>query len=196
MSQEPYVAGPHPLAQPDHANNLALGARKWLRLGEPLGSITGLPPWAGAPLSGALTGLAAGALFAGGRNLMRDPEERSSWKKPLLIGGTAGLGLGILSAYLQGKEKQNSSYPDGMHKVEEIIGRDRQLSFGDKDKLIAAIRQSPAHQRARIIELALVGSLTAALAARILGLGWVGSSLAGLGATHLYHQYTRRPTLV
>jgi hypothetical protein len=196
----PIIPPPNALAAPEYLNNALLTARKVMRLDKPFGSITGLPPWAGAPLSATTAGLAAGALYAGGRNLLRDPEEEpKSWKAPLMVGGSVGLGLGILSAYLQHKKKgasEKRANSRDLQAVDQALRRDYMLSYGDRKDLLSAIQQAPAQQRARIIELALVGSLTAAIAARILGLGWVGSSLAGLAGGHIYHQYTRRPKFI
>jgi hypothetical protein len=191
---------PHELAQPEYLNGALLAARKFLRLDKPFGAITGLPPWAGAPLSAGVAGLTAGALYAGGRNLLRDPNEKpKSWKAPLAVGGTVGLGLGILSAYLQEKNKKSgdkSANFGDLQAIDQALRRDHTLSYGARKDLLSAIQQAPAQQRARIIELALVGSLTAAVAARILGFGWIGSSLAGLAGGHIYHQYTRRPKFI
>lgn len=183
----------------------------WLRRvfdgGRPMGSWTGLPAIAGAPLSGALIGAGLGGLYGGVKNLLSDERPKPNtpwWKKPWAVGALAGGGLGLASAALRTPEDdlraKNASYKQADYQQQQlirIIESDPSIAFFEKQRLLGLVQQANGSQLSQMLSLALSGGLTAAAAHTILGTGFFGSSvLGGLAALATNSYFNRQPTFV
>jgi hypothetical protein len=161
----------------------------------PLGSWTGLPPLVGAPLSGALFGAGAGALYNGFQRWNGDPRSRrpKATKRQILLGALLGSGAGLASGLLQNSQPavyaqayenaQASKIASTGGDIVASLRSDPHLSAVDRQRILQALSGASPTQWSRLMLMASAGTLTGAIASRILGLGLVGTMLsAGAGA--------------
>jgi hypothetical protein len=165
----------------------------------PMGSWTGLPLAAGAPLSGALWGAGAGLTIQAVRKIMEEDDRkrrRMGWRAPLLVGTGAGAGVGLFSLWnraLAEKEKGGSVIGSDMERAVRLIRRDPAISDAEAGSIIQALHVAPYSQKQRVFAALGTGALTGAAASRILGLGRLGTAVAAGAGAWLAHQYTRPP---
>lgn len=184
----------------------------------PLGTITGLPPIMGAPLSGAMLGLGAGALYGGYKKLTADPddpdEQDGSFTRRALIGallgGGVGLGSGLMQSYYPNPYTQPMFEPRDRFfepakkahvkaaaspaEVARILSQDFDLSYADKQRIMQALAGASPSQWGSLLAMAAGGSLTGYAASRILGVGLIGTMLAsGAGALIARNMFGGQP---
>jgi len=168
-----------------------------------MGSWTGLPPLMGAPVSGALLGAGAGALYGGYKKLTEDPrnpEPRKALLKKTLLGALAGGGVGLISGGLQTTNlyKQQSFYgpqAPSPQAVLETLHNDRYLSYADKQNILQALSKASPSQWSTLMTMAAGGALTGAAASKILGVGLVGATLAAGAGALIFRNLFGQPTI-
>ena len=161
-----------------------------------MGSWTGLPPMIGAPVSGALLGAGAGALYGGYKKLTEDPENpepRKALLKKNRIGALAGGTIGAVSGGLQKLSFFGPQAPSPQA-VLETLHNDRYLSYADKQKILQALSKASPSQWSTLMTMAAGGALTGAAASRILGVGLVGTTLAAGAGALIFRNLFGQPT--
>jgi hypothetical protein len=152
--------------------------RKRTDLGRPMGSWTGLPAAAGAPLSGALHGLGAGALFSLGQKATG--EKKPNWKRNLMLGAGGGLGVGLLSALLQGQGHAKTSSTGDTAAIVSAIMRDQSLPAVTRAQLVNRVSSAGPADLANLMRYlsAAGGASIGYMIARFFGMGLPGSVIS------------------
>lgn len=198
MAFEPTVKPADPPYSMDEIEpaNLPRSAGRYLDkvfdLRHPMGTWTGLPTWAGAPLSGALWGAGMGGLYGLYRKLTADENSEPGLLTPTLVGAGIGTGLGALTAYNMAKSGSfRNDEEQALDRAIRMIRNDRSLSDAESSRVIHALRMSQGQERKRLLAMAAAGTLTGIIASRILGLGIIGSAIAGVGMAGIVGNHLR-----
>lgn len=161
----------------------------------PLGSITGLPPLAGAPISGALIGAGLGGLFdlgQGAVDFLRGEErpKKPWWQRYWALGAGAGALTGLASGVMQTRDpgflerkyqraEELSKAGSASDDIVRVLLEDPYLSSYDRARLVAAMQRASPSQLRQLAMAAAAGTLTGVVAKNILGFGLAGSAVVG-----------------
>lgn len=157
----------------------------------PMGSWTGLPTAAGAPISGLLHGALLGAAYHGVANKLipwirgEEPPRKSQLAKNVMLGSLLGLGVGGLAAY--GHYKKQSAIPfeptGNFGNLIRIVLNDPTLTEMQKQMTLAHLDRLSRTEISMLNAKAAFGGITGAAIAAMLGvnplLGAITGGLAG-----------------